>query len=183
MTNLRPQENSMVYIQSYKYNGSLHRTWSKGYVLSVKEHEWIVITYKTWVIEADGRRWFTKELAICFFYDNRWYNVISMIRKSGIYYYCNIATPSVYDQEAIKNIDLDLDVKVFPDYAYEVLDEDEFESHQVLMNYDQDIIHISKTVTQELVEKIKKAEYPFIHDEILRLFDEYQERTKQKHHY
>lgn len=173
----------MVYIQSFKYNGTLHRTWSKGYVLSVKEHEWIIITYKTWVIEADGRRWFTKEPAICFFYDNRWYNVISMIRKSGIYFYCNIATPSIYDGEAVKNIDLDLDVKVFPDFTYQILDEDEFKTHQKLMNYDEDIIQISKTVTSQLVDKIKEGEFPFVHDEIRRLFKQYQHQTRQKHHY
>ncbi len=180
MKKLKPQEKSMVYIQSYKYNGSLHRTWSKGYVLKADEHETIVITYKTWVIESDGRRWFTREPAICFFYDDRWYNVISMIRKSGVYYYCNIATPSIFDGEAIKNIDLDLDIKVYPDFHFDILDEDEFEQHQISMNYDEDIIHISKEATKELSEIIKKAEFPFNHEKILDLFDEYQQQIAQK---
>lgn len=180
MKTLKPQENSMVYIQSYKYNGSLHRTWSKGYVLNADNHETIVITYKTWVIESDGRRWFTREPAICFFYDDRWYNVISMIRKSGVYFYCNIATPSVFDGEAIKNIDLDLDIKVYPDFHFEILDEDEFDYHQKSMNYDGDIIHISKEATKELSEAIKRGDYPFQPQKILELFDEYQYRIKHK---
>jgi uncharacterized protein len=37
-----------IYIQSYKYDGSLHRTWSKATVLDVKEHVIVVMTYKTW---------------------------------------------------------------------------------------------------------------------------------------
>lgn len=180
MKTLKPQENSMVYIQSYKYNGSLHRTWSKGFVLKSNEHETIVITYKTWVIESDGRRWFTREPAICFFYDNRWYNVISMIRKSGIYYYCNIATPSLYDGEAIKNIDLDLDIKVYPDQRFEVLDEDEFEIHKQNMNYDDDIINIAQEATRQLSEIIKRQEYPFKHSVILDLFDEYLDKSNTK---
>lgn len=180
MKKLKPQEKSMVYIQSYKYNGSLHRTWSKGYVLKASDRETIVITYKTWVIESDGRRWFTREPAICFFYDDKWYNVISMIRKSGVFYYCNIATPSVYDGESIKNIDLDLDIKVYPDFHFEILDEDEFEVHQVTMNYDSDIIHISKEAAKELTEVIKRGEYPFQPDKILDLFDEYQHQIKRK---
>ena len=27
------QEREYVYIQSYKHDGSLHRTWAKGYVI------------------------------------------------------------------------------------------------------------------------------------------------------
>jgi Uncharacterized domain/protein associated with RNAses G and E len=38
-----------------------------------------------------------------------------MIRDNGVSYYCNLATPYVLDKEALKYIDYDLDVKVFPD--------------------------------------------------------------------
>jgi protein associated with RNAse G/E len=170
---------TMVYIQSYKYNGSLHRTWSKGYVLKSEGTETIVVTNKTWVIESDGRRWYTREPAICFFYEDRWYNVISMIRKSGIYYYCNIATPSIYDGESIKNIDLDLDIKVYPDYHYDVLDKDEFTDHQVSMEYDEDIVRIALEATEELSQMIKQKEFPFDHTKIMDLFDEYRARDNQ----
>ena len=50
-----------------------------------------------------------------------------MIRKTGIHYYCNIASPSLYDGEAIKNIDYDLDVKVAPNGKSIILDEEEYE--------------------------------------------------------
>lgn len=176
---MKAKVGSMVYIQSYKYNGSLHRTWSKGYVLKSEGTQTIVVTYKTWVIESDGRRWYTREPAICFFYEDRWYNVISMIRKSGIYYYCNIATPSIYDGESIKNIDLDLDIKVYPDYHYDILDEDEFLDHQVAMSYDEDVIHIAEEATKELSQMIKRKEFPFDHVKIMDLFDEYRVRENQ----
>lgn len=38
-----------------------------------------------------------------------------MIREKGVSYYCNLASPYVLDDEALKYIDYDLDVKVFPD--------------------------------------------------------------------
>ena len=104
-----PEVGSQVYIQSFKHDGSLHRTWAKGFVIEAGVRRVIAVTNKTWVTEADGRRWFTREPAICFFYPDHWYNVITMIRKTGIYYYCNLASPSLYDGEAIKNIDYDLD--------------------------------------------------------------------------
>lgn len=37
-----------------------------------------------------------------------------MIRENGVSYYCNLASPAVLDKEALKYIDYDLDVKVFP---------------------------------------------------------------------
>lgn len=38
-----------------------------------------------------------------------------MIRENGVSYYCNLASPFVLDNEALKYIDYDLDVKVFAD--------------------------------------------------------------------
>ena len=115
-----------VYIQSFKHDGSLHRTWCKGFVLESDDDRFVAVTNKAWVIEGDGRKWFTREPAVCFFWTHRWYNVIAMLRKNGIYYYCNLASPSLYDGEAIKNIDYDLDIKLYPDLSYQILDENEY---------------------------------------------------------
>ena len=86
---MKMQENQNIYIQSYKHDGSLHRTWAMGYVLEVSEKRYVVVSNKTLVTEADGRKWVTREPAICCFYPNKWYIVICMIRKSGNHYYCN----------------------------------------------------------------------------------------------
>ena len=150
-----------VFVQSYKHNGSLHRTWSKALVIDDKEDFYVAVTDHTWVVESNNRRWLTKEPAICFYYKKKWFNVISMVRKTGIYYYCNVATPSIYDGEAIKNIDYDLDVKVFPDGTYNVLDENEFEYHSSLMNYSEDIKKICVKAKDELIEMINSGKEPF----------------------
>ena len=70
-----------VFVQSYKHNGSLHRTWSKALVIDVNEHSAVVVTDHSWVVEADGRRWLTKEPAICFLYKKRLFNVIFSRKK------------------------------------------------------------------------------------------------------
>ena len=156
-----PSVNQMVYIQSYKHDGSLHRTWAKGHVLEANEKQFVIVTNKTWVIEADGRRWFTKEPAVNFLYPNYWFNIISMIRKTGIYYYCNLASPSVYDGEAVKNIDYDLDVKCFPDGRIQILDEDEYEEHSMQMGYSKEIKEIVEWQMQVLLNMIENKEGPF----------------------
>ncbi len=173
-----PSVNQMVYIQSYKHDGSLHRTWSKGFVLEASSEKIVAVTNKTWVIEADGRRWFTREPAICFFYPDRWYNVITMIRKTGIYYYCNLASPSLYDQEAIKNIDYDLDVKIYPDGRVDILDEDEYAEHARKMNYGPEICEIVEHSLQKLLAVIDRKEEPFNESCIEAYYQKYQSMTR-----
>ena len=89
-------------IHSYKHDKTIHRVWNNIVVLDKSEHEVVIGNYKTRVVESNGRYWNTKEPAICFFYDNEWFNVIAMLKEDGIHYYCNISSPYVFDDEAIK---------------------------------------------------------------------------------
>lgn len=174
-----PEVGSMVYIQSFKHNGSLHRTWAKGFVIEANDQQIVAVTNKTWVTESDGRKWFTREPAICFFYPDCWFNIITMIRKSGIYYYCNLASPSLYDGEAIKNIDYDLDIKLYPSGEYEILDEDEYCQHREEMNYPTEIRQIVESQMQELIRRIKEMEDPFNDETINKYYTLYQKMQKK----
>ena len=100
-----------ILIHGYKHNGKIHRCWSKGLVLQETDDHYIVINNRTLVTESDGRMWHTREPAIWYMPKHKWYNVICMIRKTGVYYYSNIASPTLYDGEALKYIDYDLDLK------------------------------------------------------------------------
>ena len=168
-----------VYIQSYKHDGSLHRTWSKGFVIETSEDKMVVVTNKTWVIESDGRKWYTREPAICFFYTKKWFNIITMIRKTGIYYYCNIASPSLFDGEAIKNIDYDLDVKLYPTGEYEILDEDEYLEHGKDMGYSTELKAVLENEMNRLLLSIQNMEEPFNDKSIEEYYDLYQKLIKQ----
>ena len=78
-------------------------------------------------------------------------------------------------REAIKNIDYDLDVKVFPNNEYIVLDENEFEYHSNIMNYPNDIKKICVDAKDELIKMIENKENPFdfsyINNYILEYFE------------
>lgn len=150
-----------ILIHSYKHNEKVHRSWSKGLVLEETNQYYIVINDRTLVTESDGRRWYTREPAIWFFPKNDWYNVICMIRKNGVYFYCNIASPALYDGEALKYIDYDLDLKVFPDYKYKVLDEEEYELHRKLMDYSSDIDKILHEQLEDLIQMTYDMAGPF----------------------
>ena len=173
-----PKAGQSIYIQSFKHDGTLHRTWAKGYVMEANESRIVCVTNKTWVSESDGRRWITREPAIYFFYPDRWYNVISMIRKGGIYYYCNIASPSIYDGESLKNIDYDLDLKVNPQMRWNVLDEDEYEEHAIEMNYSLDLRRAIEKGLNQCIDAVEDNESPFDQEEVLKIYNRYLEETQ-----
>ncbi|MGI6510336.1 MAG: DUF402 domain-containing protein [Erysipelotrichaceae bacterium] len=171
-----PEKNSSVYIQSFKHDGSLNRTWDQGFVLESDERHYVIVTNKTWVIEKDGRKWFTREPAIGYFYTDRWFNVMAMIRSDGIYYYCNLASPVLYDGEAVKYIDYDLDFKIFSDNTIMILDEDEYARHSESMSYPEEIDFIIKKEMHRIMEDVEKQIKPFNRQYVENHFQQYLEQ-------
>lgn len=168
-----PETGSSIYIQSFKHNGSVHRTWSKAVVVEADDDKIVAVTDRAWVIEADGRKWMTREPAVCFFYTKKWYNVISMIRHSGIYFYCNLASPSIYDGEALRNIDYDLDVKMYPDRTYQILDGNEYAEHARQYRYSEKIMDIVEAQMDKLLEEMEQEADPFNEECIGRYYRKY----------
>jgi len=148
-------------IHSYKHDGNIHRSWDEAVLLEEHEDYMVFGNDKTKVTEADGRVWKTKEPAILFFYKNEWYNVIGQCKKDGIYYYCNIASPYIIENKTIKYIDYDLDLRVFPDGSFKILDRGEYNYHKNKMNYSDDIDKILKQELSSLIELNKCKKGPF----------------------
>ena len=168
-----------VMIHSYKHNKKLHRVWKKSVVLYQDQHVLITGNNRTKVIESDGRSWHTKEPAICYFYDDLWFNIIGMLKRDGIYFYCNLSSPYLYDGEAIKYIDYDLDIKVFPDGTYILLDEKEYQAHLGAMCYSEEIQAIISAQLNELKERIEKKMPPFDLVDIKQQYEQFKLITKK----
>jgi len=64
------------------------------------------------------------------FYDDRWYNVFEIHDREDDRlkaWYCNVTTPAEFSPGRVTYIDLALDVLVYPNGEYLILDEDEFQ--------------------------------------------------------
>lgn len=151
-------------IHSYKHDGKIHRSWDEAIYLDENNDYFVFANYKTIVTESDGRTWKTKEPAIMYFSKTNWFNIIGQIKNNGIYYYCNIASPYVIEDKTIKYIDYDLDLRVFPDGSFKVLDRGEYQYHKKLMNYSNDIDKILKEELTKLINIVRRKEYPFDKD-------------------
>ena len=160
-------------IHSYKHDKKIHRVWNNVTILDFDEEKLVVANYKTKVIEANGRYWNTKEPAICFFYNNEWFNVIAMMKEDGIHYYCNISSPYVYDDEAIKYIDYDLDLRVDSKYNYRILDKDEYKFHAKLMDYSPKLKAVIESSMEKVIEMVKNRMGPFNLEVVMKYYNQY----------
>jgi len=159
-----PKEGETIQIHSYKHDGKIHRVWQETTVLKGTRNVVIGANERTLVIESDGRTWLTREPSIVYFHAQHWFNIICMLRDDGVYYYCNMSSPFVFDNNTVKYIDYDLDVKVFPDMSYNILDEDEYEDHKAKMKYPDVIDKILKRNVDKLIGWIKQRRGPFAPD-------------------
>ena len=166
-------------IHGYKHNKKLHRTWNEAVLLDIEEEYLVFGNKETTVKESDGRIWKTKEPAVLFFYYDNWFNIIGQCKKKGIFYYCNIASPFIIEENTIKYIDYDLDLRVFPDGSFKILDYREYNYHKKLMNYPKKIDVILKSELNDLIKKVKSKKEPFRHDKIEFYKEKYLEIIKK----
>lgn len=165
-------------IHCYKHNGKIRRASENTIVLDIKDDYIVCANNMVKVYESDGRNYTTKELAIMFFYKNNWFNIIAQLKSFGLFYYCNIASPYLIDEDVIKYIDYDLDLRVFPDGGYRVLDKNEYKYHQNIMGYPKEIDTIVKKELNLLIEMKKKNIGPFDSNLIKYYYDKYQKTVK-----
>ncbi|MBR1385839.1 MAG: DUF402 domain-containing protein [Bacilli bacterium] len=161
------------FIHSYKHDGTIHRSWDEAVLLDIKDNYLVFGNDRTIVQEADGRTWKTKEPAIMYFFEDRWFNIIAQKKENGIYYYCNMASPYVLEYNTIKYIDYDLDLRVFADGTYKVLDRSEYKFHKEKMNYPEEIDLILKEELKSLILLVKEKKYGFDREKILNYYKLY----------
>ena len=148
-------------IHCYKHDGKIHRTCDEAVVLEVTEDMLVVANNKARITESDGRSYKTKEPAIIIFYRDNWFNIMGQLKAHGLFYYCNIASPFIIDNGIIKYVDYDLDLRVFPDGGFRVLDRNEYNYHKKVMGYSNEIDLIVKSELSKLIEWKKELIGPF----------------------
>lgn len=160
-------------IHCYKHNGKIHRTWNEAIILDITDDLLICGNNKVLITEKNGKSHTSKETAIIFFYTKRWFNVFAQFKKSGLFYKGNIASPCLIDDGIIKFIDYDLDLKVYPDGAFKVLDRNEYKYHKTIMKYSEDLDKILRSELTELIN-MKRAEVgPFNKKVISKYYTKY----------
>ena len=163
-----------LQIQCYKHDGKVHRCWDEAVLLDVKKDYMVFGNERTLVTEAQGNTWRTKEPAIMYFFKDRWYNIIVQLKKDGITYYCNIASPYIIEDDTIKYIDYDLDLRIFPNGCFKILDREEYKYHKKKMNYSDNLDIAIRSALSELITDYQNGALMFSSGVNLNYEKEYQ---------
>ena len=172
--------NHWISIKSYKHDGKLHRIWDRGFVLEDNEDFIVVASKRAKVIESNGRKWFTKEPAVTIFSKKEWYNVICMLKESGVTYYCNIASPCIIERNTIKYIDYDLDIKLFSDNTIKVLDEKEYQNHRNYYKYSDELDKVLRYELKNIRQKMLARTFPFVDNQIKKFYEAFNGALKER---
>ncbi len=91
-----------------------------------------------------------------------WYNIFCFYEPDGTFrnYYCNINMPPVVEKGVLDFVDLDIDVIVWPDYRFEIIDESEYEQNSLRFLYPEYVRAKASEALADLISIIKNRQLP-----------------------
>lgn len=156
-------ERPLVEVRSLRFDRSVKRVWRAS--LARLEGELIVLEG---VFEEEVRHPLLGVIragthSTEFFWTNRWYSVFRFREPSGPLrnFYGNLNTPPRLEGGVLSFVDLDIDVLVRPDFAYTILDEEEFEQHSEQFKYSSEFRQSAFRALDELLALITRRDFPF----------------------
>ena len=88
--------------------------------------------------------------------------------------------PYIIDEKVIKYIDYDLDLRVFPNGSFKILDRMEYKYHKKQMHYSNRLDFILKYELGNLIDMVRVRETPFNKEVINNYYEKYVELTNKK---
>ena len=149
-------------LRATKYDGTAH--WVQPFTTISDDGNLIVARYRAKTPIYTSRGEFRSPYdSYVYFWRDRWYNVFRLSRPGCelALWYCNITTPPEYDGCYLRYVDLDLDVSVRPNGWVELLDKDEFETHQRLYGYSPEVITQAEGAAREVMDLAHDRGFPF----------------------
>lgn len=156
-------KNSKVTINTRKLDGKIHRSWKADLIEKKDSLLTFIGEFESEVNHSElgviGRGTVSYE----YYWLDRWYNVFLFKEPNGDFrnFYCNVNMPPTFENNVLNYIDLDIDILVWKDFSYEVLDEDEFKENAELYNYSEELKQKVFENVSILTKMIENKEFPF----------------------
>ena len=140
-----------VRVVSYDYKRDSYKTWDASIIEQDRKRILTCHEYPFIITNSSGEiKRFNIAVAVTHFF-NRWFNIIAVFnkKKTFIHWYVNLTTPIQFDGATISYEDLLLDLRVRPDFNWELLDQDEYDAHVSELGAEK-VAMVNKTM-QELI--------------------------------
>ncbi len=152
-----------IGIQAFKYPNIRHYEWQAELLEQTEDYVWIYCRPGRQFIHHTKNQVFTFDnTTVELFSLKEWYTVAMVIEEGKVVsYYCNIAMPSVLQDDTLTFIDLDLDLFKPKDGDWVVLDEEEFEANSIKYEYPPELKDAALRALDALKEKVLTGSFPF----------------------
>jgi protein associated with RNAse G/E len=158
----RAEPGARILLRATKYDGVAH--WIQPFRVVSDDGQLLVTEYRARTPIFTSRGEFRSPYdSRVYFWRERWFNVFRLSRPGCALalWYCNVTTPPRLDGTHLSYVDLDLDVAVRPDGCIDLLDEDEFEEHQVKYRYPAAIVSHARQAAMEVAGLARRLAFPF----------------------
>jgi protein associated with RNAse G/E len=152
----------MITVNSRKYDGTIRRTWTCELIERTDSLLLFVGEFEDDVEHPDLGRISKGTRSYEYYWLDRWYNVFRFHEPSGSLrnYYCNINMPPEFSGSVLDYVDLDIDILVWPDLRYVVLDRDDYERNAAAFAYPAEVKARVEETVKELLEVIERRDLP-----------------------
>lgn len=164
--------NQIINVQAYKHNGELYRQWNGVKIIKIDKKSLILLLFKTKVKELKGQKWVVREPMIWWFPFKKFFNTTALVRNEGIYYYTNIASPPFFEDNTLKFIDYDLDIKNYPKIKNKLVDKKEFAINTKAMGYSPKLLQIIEETIILITQLVEEKKFFFNEEYVQKILNE-----------
>ncbi len=151
-----------ITINSRKYDLSIRRTWTCELIERNDPLIVLVGEFDRDVKHPGLGSIRSGTISYEYYWLDRWYNIFRFHEPDGTLrnYYCNFAMPPTFENGVLDYVDLDIDILVWPDRNYEVVDRDDFERNSLKYSYTDEISQRAENSVDEMLAMIVRGELP-----------------------
>lgn len=158
--------NNILKIKALKFPNIPHYEW-EGEILE-KTSDYILVLCKPGrklIHHSKNEVYTINNTSIEYFSLNKWFTAAMEVEEGAVIStYCNVAMPSVLNQNELNFIDLDLDLVKSKNKDWQVVDEVEFEINSRKYHYSEKLKTEAIQALDLLREEVAKESFPFIND-------------------
>lgn len=155
--------NKSFTINSRKFDGSIHRSWRAD--LMEEKNSLLVFegVFETEINHSHLGIIRPGTVSYEYYWTDRWYNIFRFHEPEGSLrnFYCNVNQPPVLNGSILDYVDLDIDVLVWKDFSFEVLDVDEFKDNAKKFKYSVELIEKIDESLKEILNLANNKLFPF----------------------
>ena len=157
------ETNEIITINSRKFDGEIHRSWKAELIRRKNSLLELVGIFEFEVNHPHLGFIRRATISYEYYWLDRWYNVFRFHEPDGELrnFYCNLNMPPMLNNGVLDYIDLEIDVLVWKDFSFEILDMDEFEEKAAKFNFPADLKIKTEKSLDELLKMIKIRQFPF----------------------